>query len=174
MPHKQHKSTTQTNITSSWSSLVSSSSRLLRLMQSIRSLKSIDFVENPSERPRHGVPLPATCRGEAQRCATSPTQNQLKCCGSLVCQPAETEQSESGVEDGKCVATTPDNRPSGPSGRAANNNDQVCQLKGDACSNKIPSSAAKCCNDGVTYNLVCKGGFFGRCEEATSTPDVID
>jgi hypothetical protein len=135
----------------------------------------IDFVEESSDKRRYGVPKAATCRGEAHWCATSPTPDQLKCCGSLVCQPDETVQSQSGVEDGKCVATTPDNGQSGPRGRAANNNGQVCQQKDDACSNKTPSPAWKCCNDGVTYNLVCNdyGGFFGRCVEATA-PGEID
>ena len=133
----------------------------------------IDFVEESSDKRRYGVPKAATCRGEAHWCATSPTPDQLKCCGSLVCQPDETVQSQSGVEDGKCVATRPDNGPSGPGpkGRAAHN-DQVCQKKDYACSNKIPSPAAKCCNDGVTYNLVCEdweGRFFGRCVEAPTT-----
>lgn len=137
---------------------------------------SIDFVKESSDKRRFGVPKAATCRGEAHRCATSPTPDQLKCCGSLVCQPDETVQSsQSGVEDGKCVATRPENGPSGPgpTGRAAHNG-QVCQQKGDACSNNILSPAAKCCNDGVTHNLICEGGFFGKCVEATPTPDEVD
>jgi hypothetical protein len=136
----------------------------------------IDFVEESrygGSGPNHN-----SCRGVTLWCSTSPTaMASHKCCENknLTCQPSvhvKSEVGNSNAFDGTCVANGPG--PAAPTAGARYG--QACKTAGDPCNNTSGSATTKCCNDGVTYNLVCSASAgAGTCVEATpSAPGEID
>ena len=126
----------------------------------------IDFVE---ESRYTGGPPHNSCRAVTLWCSTSPTaMASHKCCNNLTCQSDDTVNSP--VYNGKCVADGP--VPASPI--AGGRYGQSCKMSGDECNDNSESATTKCCNDGVTYNLVCNASVgAGTCVEATA-PGEID
>jgi hypothetical protein len=131
----------------------------------------IDFVE---ESHYSGGPHHNSCRSVTLWCSTSPTaMDSHKCCAGFTCEPSvhvKSEVGNSNAFDGTCVANGP-----GPAAPAGGRYGQTCKHQaGDPCNDTSGSAITKCCNDGVTYNLVCNASTGpGTCVEVTA-PGEID
>ena len=129
----------------------------------------IDFVQES----RFGGPPANSCRKVTLWCSTNPTaMPSHKCCNNLTCQFDDDVKSEIGPFDGICVANGPD-VPTAPT--AGGRYGQACRMSGEQCNDTSASVTTKCCNDGVTYNLVCNASTgAGTCVDATPSVPGID
>ena len=133
----------------------------------------IDFVQDSFR----GGPPANSCRKVTLWCSTNPdAMASHKCCNNLTCQPSVHVKNESSGNanafDGICVA----NGPGVPtSSTAGGRYGQSCRLSGEQCNDNSASVTTKCCNDGVTDNLVCNSSTgAGTCVDATPSVPGID